>query len=427
MKTLLIEYDSGVSIDRLISYGISMKDLLKSLEDANNRISNSLKIDRNVLSLKDGKIRASGVAGIVKLSSNIELEIMPKFFANDNGLEWRTTLYLLSALSKHGSILINERIQASSSYSSSLYDVAGRMLAEEYLKNQRKIIRKYKKEIFFDYCVDGEINFDSLFEADPNGIGQSKVSFDKVNEYNATINQAMKVVIPYVSDARTRNVLQSAVEVFGKQKYKKGPKLNVPVRNREWENAYNLSYDITQGLGAAYKSGGYFAPGFIANTWQMWEWLITTAVIINSPNRKVISQYNVKWGKKNCDGKEYMVNIFPDVAVYEKKDRNLPLFLVDAKYKLLKNDSTGEIERSDLYEAYAFCMSVNANKIFLAYPAQGEKVKEAGSVVKKSEYIINGISVYAILVTFGIISEKGGIFMFSQNLISGIENIINNK
>ena len=424
MKTLLVEYETGVSVDHLVSYGIKMVDLLKSLEAANNRISNSLKINRNVLSINNGKVRASGVAGIVKLDQNIELEIMPKFFSNDNGLEWRTTLYLLSALSKHGNIMINERIRANSSYTDSLYDMAGRMLAEEYIANKRKPIRKYHKERFADYSIDGEIDFDSFFEIDSNGYRQSRVCFDKVNIYNATIKAAMQAVIPYISDMRAKNILLSAIGEFGNQSFINLPKQKIPARNIEWEKAYDLAYDIMQGLGSSFEDGKFYAPGFIANTWQMWEWLVTIAVLSGTKNKKVVSQQCVKWGNKNSNGKEFVVNVFPDVTVYDVKDLTKPKYLVDAKYKLLENEKTGEIERNDLYEAFAFCKSLHTNNIFLAYPIQGEKGVQAGTITEKSLYRVSDINVYVVVVSFGIISERGGIYTFSKNFVEGIENIL---
>ena len=424
MRTLLVEYDAGVSVEHLISYGLKMADLLKSVDSANKRISNSLKINRNVLSINNGKVKASGVAGVVKLNQEVELEIMPKFFSDDSGVEWRITLYLLSALSKHGSILVNERIKANSSYTDSLYDMAGRMLAEEYLANKRKPLRKYRKEIYTDYSIDGELDMDSYFEKNTNGYIQSRVHFDTVNNYNATIKKAMQIVIPYVSDLRAKNILLSAVGELGRQKYLKGPKKKLPSRNREWEQAYNLSYDIVQGLGASFEDGRFYAPGFIANTWQMWEWLVTTAIMLGTNNKKVISQKCTRWGTKKSKGKEFMVNVFPDIAVYDKSNLVVPEYLVDAKYKLIENEPTGEIERSDLYEAFAFCNSLDTNIIFLVYPMQGAREIPSGTVIEKSLYKVSNINVYVVMVSFGAISERGGIFSFSKNIVEGIENIL---
>lgn len=424
MKTLLVEYDAGVSVEHLLSYGLKMTDLLKAVEAANKRVSNSLKIERNVLSISNGKVKASGVAGIIKLNSDIELEIMPKFIVRESAAEWRATLYLLSALSKHGNIMISERIKANASHTDSLYDMAGRMLAEEYLANRRKPVRKYRKEKYTGFVIDGDIDFDSYFEINPNGYKQSRVRFDKVNIFNATIVRAMQIVLPYVSDIKAKNILSTAVGELGNQNFFNLPKQKVPTRNKEWENAYNLSYDIVQGLGASYEVGKFYAPGFVANTWQMWEWLITTAATIGTKDKKVISQKCSRWGTKKSKDKEFAVNVFPDVAVYDKNSMVAPEYLVDAKYKLLVNEATGEIERSDLYEAYAFCKSLQTNTIFLAYPIQAEDGITLGTIMGKTLYEVSDIKVYVVMVAFGNIRERGGIYTFSKCFVEGIEGII---
>lgn len=425
MKTLLVEYDSGVSLEHLMTYGVKMTELIKSIDAANSRISANLNIKRNVLSIADGNIKAQGVAGVIRLSSDIELEIMPKFLSENSGTEWRTTLYLLSALSRNGKVLIDERIKSSSSYADFLYDMAGRMLAEEYEKNKRKPIREYHKAYFFDYSIEGEIDFESYLEKNLNGIGQSVVKFDKKNIYNATICAAMKQVLPYVSDLKTRNILKNAINSFGIQNYRFGIKSRIPARNNEWERIYSLSYDIMQGLGSTFAEGNFYAPGFIANTWQMWEWLITVAITIGEKGKRVIPQNSVQWGEKIYLGKRTSVNVYPDVTVFDKT--NCPEYLIDAKYKLLENDKTGEISRADLYEAYAFCDGLGAGHIFLAYPMDAEGKIPSGSVIEKSVYKIGEIVVHVILVVFGPINEKGGIYNFSDKLVSGVHAILNLK
>ena len=91
--------------------------------------------------------------------------------------------------------MANERILSSTSYISSLYDIAGRILAQEFQKNRRKPIRKYRKERFCDFAIDGDIDFASMLDRNDDGIRQSRIRFDIYNEYNAVISKAMKAVI----------------------------------------------------------------------------------------------------------------------------------------------------------------------------------------------------------------------------------------
>ena len=422
MKYRLSEY--GVGIDFLHEDGtvIGYERLETAVSRANARIRSALGISRDALQLRNGVLRAAGVAGSLKLTNDIEIDVVPKFISEKDS-NWKATLYMLSTLSKYGNVLSDDRIQANSSYMESLYDICGRILAQEYIKNSRRPIRKYRKENFSDYTIDGDINFEVVFERSPDGTEQSRVLFDRLNTYNSTIVQAMKVVSPYVTDNKARNVLSNAISNMGacNSTLISKTRLNVPSRNREWLLAYNLAFDVMQGLGVSFDMGEKYAPGFIINTWQLWEWLITTGLRIGLGGKNVIPQRNVKWGIKSVNARKYEVNVYPDVTVMPEEKPN---YLVDAKYKILSNVFTGEIDRGDLYEAYAFCRASNVKRIFLAYPASSNNGSPAGNVNPVSTYNIEDVEITCIMVSFGSIDDRGGLYMFGQNISNGINALI---
>lgn len=422
MKISVVEYSAGIQLDLLFHPPAELDEIYYGIQKANKRIADNLKIKKDVLQLTDGRLRALGVSGVIQLSKNVELEVIPKFIAEHNEVDWKSTLYMLSTLSKHGSILTAERITASSSYLNSLYEIAGRILAQEYLKCRRKPVRQYRKEQYWDYAIDGEMELSMIFEHQPDGIEQSRIRFDRLNAYNATIREAMKVVQPFTTDSQVKNILSTAVSELGKQGSPSRKKLSIPARNKEWETAYDLSFDIINGLGTSYDAGRFVAPGFIVDTWQLWEWLITTGIKLGNSKYNVFPQNKVCWGNKHTSNGRYSVNVFPDIEVVSKENKT-PLYLIDAKYKLLKNKTTNEIEREDLYEAFAFCNATNTNKIVLVYPAD-ESSDIPGDVKKSATYYINGVSVYVVQVSFGSIKDKGGIYTFATNLSEGIEAII---
>ncbi len=423
MKMTMVEYSAGIQLDSIFHHPPALDEIYSGVQKANQRISAHLKINRDTLQLSDGRIRALGIAGVIQLTQNVEIEIIPKFLGSDTDIDWKATLYLLSTLSKHGSILTAERITASTSYLNSLYDIAGRILAQEYLKCRRKPIRQYRKEPFWDYAIDGEMELSAIFGRHPDGIEQSRIRFDRVNAYNATIREAMKIVQPFTTDSQVKNILSRAVFELGSQGLPSKQRLSIPVRNKEWQPAYDLSFDIVQGLGSSYDAGRFVAPGFVVDTWQLWEWLITTGIRIGHPEHTVLSQKSVCWGDKETSTGKHSVNVFPDVEVLSKDSHLAPLYLMDAKYKLIKNTATGEIERDDLYEAFAFCSATGTNKIVLAYPADAPS-DVPGSVKKCSAYHVKNATVYVVQVSFGSIKGKGGLFTFSSNLRSGIETIL---
>lgn len=423
MKISVIEYSPGIRLAEMFTSS-EIADIQAGIEQANKRIAHQLQSKRdNTLKISDGYLRALGVAGVIQLTNKVELEVIPKFLHSQRKNDWKAPLYLLATLSKHGSILTTERITASSSYLNSLYEIAGRILSQEYQKCKRKPIRQYRKEKFRDYAIDGEIELSKVFERHPDGIEQSRIRFDRMNPYNATIQEAMRVVQPFTTDLQVKNVLSRAISEFGNQGYPSSNKLVVPARNKEWEQIYDLSYDIIHGLGTSYDAGRFVAPGFVVDTWQLWEWLITTGVKIGNQNRVVLAQNNTKWGFKETNTTRYTINVFPDIEVREKNSTYTPLYLVDAKYKLLANPATGEVSRSDLYEAFAFCKATSTHEIVLVYP-DDKSTELPGTVRKCSTYYVHDIMVHVAQASFGSIREKGGILDFSENLSRGIDSLL---
>ena len=423
MKITIVEYSAGVQLDSIFHHPADLDEIYSGVQKANKRISANLKINRNTLQISDGKFRALGIAGVIQLTKNVEIEIIPKFLGCDTDIDWKVPLYLLSTLSKHGSLLTSERITASTSYLNSLHEIAGRILAQEYLKCRRKPVRQYRKERFWDYAIDGEMELSVIFERHPDGIEQSRIRFDRLNAYNATIREAMKIVQPFITDAQVKNILSTAVSELGRQGLPSKQKLSIPARNKEWQPAYDLSFDIVRGLGSSYNEGKFVAPGFVVDTWQLWEWLITTGIRIGNTGYTVLPQNSVSWGCKETSSEKYTVNVFPDIEVVSKDSQLTPLYLIDAKYKLVKNTSTGEIERDDLYEAFAFCSATDTNEIVLVYPADNPS-DIPGHVKKCSTYYVKDVMVHVVQVSFGSIRERGGILTFATNLFSGIKTIL---
>lgn len=233
----------------------------------------------------------------------------------------------------------------------------------------------------------------------------------------------MKVVQPFTTASQVKNILSTAVSEFGHQGLPSKQRLSIPARNKEWQPAYDLSFDIVKGLGSSYDAERFVAPGFVVDTWQLWEWLVTTGMRIGNTKHTILPQNSVRWGYKEAYSGKYSVNVFPDIEVVTKDSQLTPLYLLDAKYKLVKNATTGEVERDDLYEAFAFCSATDTNEIVLVYPAD-DPANIPGHVKKCSTYYVKDVMIHVVQVAFGSIKEKGGIYAFSANLCSGIEAVL---
>ncbi len=416
MKLSLVEYDNGILLS---------DDIRPLIDRANRVIQQVLRVKRNVLVISDGKLRALGIAGTIRLSKELELEIIPKMLDDQGEGDWKESLFLLAALSKYGSIITSEHIHSSTAYKDSLYDIAGRVLAREYSLQRRKPIRQYRRERFCDYSIDGDIDFERVFEKNPDGIPQDRVSFDNVNPYNSTIQTAMRIVLPYVKEPSIQQILSRAVTELGHQPAASSHRLKVPARNREWAEMYNLAFDIVMGMGSSLETGEIMSPSFIVDTWRIWEWLITVAFQVGLGNRlRVIPQAAIPWGEKKTNGKRSRINVFPDISIYSFADQTSPVFIVDAKYKVFSEKGSPEIDRDDLYEAFAFCHATGAKRLFLAYPAVADCETVSGSVTQIANYEIADVSISAILVAFGSITKQGDITAFCRKLSAEICGII---
>lgn len=424
MKLSLVEYGRGIDLDNLFIQSVSLENVKSLLERANSIIKRALGIKRDTLVISNGNLRALGVAGVMRLSKDIELEIIPKMLKDDDSSDWKESLFLLAALSKYGNIITSEHIHSNTAYIDSLYDIAGRILAREYSKNQRKPIRQYRRSRFYDYSIDGVIDFETVFEKNPDGIPQIKVSFDKINPYNSTIQSAMRIVLPYIKDTSTRQIIIRAIQELSKQVVAPKNRLSVPPRNKEWTEIYNLSFDIVSGMGSSLENGEIMSPSFIVDTWRIWEWLITIAMKIGlGSDFAVVPQATTAWGIKRVNEKTYKVNVFPDVAIFSRDDMLEPFFLVDAKYKVLPDEGSFDIDRLDLYEAFAFCHATGVKRLFLVYPAVVGEEHETGSVSLMSDYEIGSITISVIKVAFGSITKQGDIMSFCKKMATELLDV----
>ena len=427
MRFTLVEYGEGIDADCFLhEEGVTLSGLNRLIEKANLIIQKALGINRTPLVLSDGNLRALGIAGSIKLSKTIELEIMPKMLEDVKDSDWKESLFLLAALSKYGNTISTNHIHSATAYKDSLYDIAGRILSREYFSNRRKPIRQYRKDHFVDFAIDGEIDFNTVFEKNPDGINQERVSFDTINPFNGTIHEAMKIVLPYVKDDAIRYSLVSAIQELNKNGVFSKKRLTIPPRNKEWANIYNLSFDIVSGMGSTLDNGEILSPSFIVDTWRIWEWLITIAMKIGLGSKyQTIPQDATTWGFKRVRDKVYKVNVFPDVAIYEKGNSDKPAFLVDAKYKVISERSNGEVDRADIYEAFAFCNALGVKRLFLAYPTIITCDQQTGSISLISNYEINDITISVIKVAFGSITKQGDITAFCKKMAADILSVLN--
>lgn len=396
MKYSLIEYSSGLNIDTLLKdSSFSYEKISYDIMLLNDQLRREFHSTTDKLIIHNNKIRALGIAGILKLNQNIEIEIIPKFLTKEfsEKKNWKDTLFLLSTLSKYGRLINSNIVDSGVSSRSNLYELAAFLMAQEFLKNKRNIIRKYQKRSFYSYDIDGDIDFESIFEKNTDGIKQTQISFDKNNYINNVISNAMLIMQKKIVDKNTKAILNEAINTFGISPISNLPKVRFSNRNRKWEKLFSLSYDILRGLGLTYNGISTIGEGFVVNTWQLWQWLLTEGFSIGfSANYITLSEKQYKLGERfSTKGIKDDINVYPDINIISRKDTQLSI-LIDAKYKILNTRFQDDISRSDLYEALAFCMAAQKDQLCLLYPIfEDSSINENIYMYKK--YKLNDIQI----------------------------------
>lgn len=411
MRLSVVEYGPGLPLSRLTSEGHSIEQILEATDRLNKKISDILKSSDTFVAIKENCLFASKIAGVMELEPGIDLEIIPKFLENDRTSDWKSTVYFLSLISKYGFLLDNSYISSGSLLQTAFYDISGRILAEEYTNHSRKPIRIYEKVNFKSFTIDGELIFESYLDHDPDGFGQNLNKLSIHNEYNDTIVEAMRKVVPYVLDARAKRILSKAIESYGNCPISKRPKKGIPNNNKDWSDAYYLSCDILNGFANALESGKYHSPSFVVSTWQIWEWLITTG-LKTSFHYSVKSQESIRWGSKITKESEQTITVNPDVTIYPEITSMNPVLIVDAKYKKYSS----EVSRQDLYEVMAFCQCTHCRVAFLLYPDYSSPTNPAGTLSLQSHYLIGDNNIFAMTVCLGKIFSKEEFHLFGLNL-----------
>lgn len=127
----------------------------------------------------------------------------------------------------------------------------------------------------------------------------------------------------------------------------------------------------------------------------------------------------VRLGRQDQDGKKKRI---------ENKSRHHDLhpngesvlFLADAKYK----NAGADVDRSDLYEAYAFCKCSGSKSIVLVYPRQSSHEDE-DPVALESITVVDGIRIYQISTIFESLTTQTSLVKFGNDLFDGVLNIVN--
>ncbi|PJN22388.1 hypothetical protein [Kitasatospora sp. CB02891] len=361
-----------------------------------------------------GSVRIEGVAGLLRLSPHLELEIVPKFLdGTDSG--WRQDFFRAALLSKTGKLLPREHLRADFAALGDLTTLVGRTLAYLYWESHRRPLREYRSRNVHDYAVVGDLDPVGIVLPEADGFRQNQLVFDHVNSWNEVISSAAGILLPEVRDSETLHQLLRVRQALAPQRVVTSAQhRRLPNRYQHWQALYDLSVEVLNGFGVGYDERHLRAPGYVMVMWSTWQHLCELALRTGMAPQEVHASPVFPLGMRNSKP----LTVTPDAAV---GPRNAPTILVDAKYRTRLN-GRASVENSDVYESLAFLRATGAKQIFLLYPrpASTGTPEQPGTTKVFQTITVGEDRIDALLVECRGIGGTGGFEKFSHNLASGI-------
>lgn len=420
------EYGQGVDLSSQIAVHTrnNRNGADRILQEAGQRIANNLKLGYNPIEIEGINTRVKDISGIIQLGPAIELEIVPKFLNASKGGKWREDFFFLATLSRYGRLLNHDKISTSSGESKNVSTLIARSYSNMYQENRRRPLRKYQRVRTVDFAVDGDVDPIEIAMPSAEGYEQENLKFTKVNNWNSILQAAAFKLLGEVSDPKVASNLTRLIEDYAGQ-----PKPNlsrikqIPSRQRIWKPVFDLAVDILKDLSLQYEPGSANSPGFLINSWQTWENLLSLSIKIGFKNSAVNSQKPFNLGTRHrVSAPAIPVKVFPDCFIHA--NGILPDIIIDAKYKGNIDRGSLRISESDLYESLAFSKATNCNNIVLAYPAhQDTATASLGSCSLFERIEIGPLTIFGLQVNVNSISQKNGLQIFSNELAKNITDM----
>ncbi|MFE0315336.1 5-methylcytosine restriction system specificity protein McrC [Streptomyces albogriseolus] len=361
-----------------------------------------------------GTVRFEGMAGLLRLSSQMELEIVPKFL-NGEDISWRQDFFRVALLSRTGKLLPREHLRADIAGRGDLTTLVGRTFAHLYWENNRRPIREYRSQAVHDYGVVGDLDPVGIVLPEAQGFRQTRLAFDHVNHWNEVISSAAGALVPEVSDGETRQQLLRVHQALAPQRVVRAAHhRRLPNRHHRWQALYDLSIEILNGFGVSYEEKHLHVPGYVMVMWSTWQHLCELALRIGLAWQELHPSVSYPLGTRNSRP----LKVTPDIVVGPKQT---PLVLVDAKYRT-RLDRKESVSNDDIYESLAFMRAASTDRMILLYPrpaSDGEPM-EVGMTKNFQTIILGEQRIEALLVECRGISASQGFETFSHNLAAGV-------
>lgn len=356
---------------------------------------------------------------MIRIGANIELEIAPKFLGVD-WKSWREDFFFASTLSRHGRLLPTERLGAEAGPPSDLATLIARAFVTMYWDNHRRPLRTYRRFEKYDMMIDGDVDPESIVLPTPDGFAQSSSAYDRRNILNGAIHAAARALISEVTDPHARQQLVRITEALSPQAAVPTPRhRRLPNRSRRWQPLHDLAIDILKGFSIMYGRGAMASPGYVVDTWRVWEDVVTTVVRLACGAQNVMAQKPYRLGTRAYSDETNGVIQRPASVTPDVSWRGDTALLIDAKYKGRVGDVRNRISESDLYEALAFATAAKQTRVLLLYPhtPKNDSVPLTGTTTIFETIAVGDVRVIGAEIEVRGISRRGGL----RSLVRGVQ------
>ena len=392
--------------------GLEQHIVESTLADVSNRYMRELRLRSQPFMVADGGVAVMGIAGVISVGRDVELEVVPKCFDGSSD-GWRDDFLVMAATTRLGRLLWRDRVSASVSEGGS--DVLTLMAAaflEEFERLFRIPIREYRRRAWTSIDLDGEMDYGEAWSVGPDGFRQGGLSLSTDNRYMAVICAAANYLGRSTQDRGVGSRLTRLASWFRatEDPHRAG---RVPGRFASWQYLYDLAVAVGEGYGLRLGGDGNLrAPGFVLNTVQGWEDLLGLGFRSQGGTLAVRTQRRLTLGTRGQDGEPVVVR--PDFVLEPPSLGRA--FVVDAKYKNVEGD--GRILAADLYEALACLDALGGTVAVLAYPGGDLSASgvEAGHVEVFDEVFLEARRVVGVRVSTDGIGKAGGFVRFGRRL-----------
>lgn len=411
------------------SAGISKEAASSLLMSGASRLATVMGFSAPPIQIHESGIRAVDIAGMLRLGPGIELEVVPKFLGTDvSAPRWREDFFFLAELSKHGRLLASDRLSAAGGAPRDLVSLVARSMVSMYKENQRRPLRTYRRAREESFSIEGDPDPLDIAFPEPEGFQQDVLRYDRQNQFNGLALAAFNELFPEVSDPQVLAQLQRVKSDLSPQTpHSQSLRRRVPSRSRNWQPLIDLCSDVVSGLGVSYKPGSVVAPGYVVDTWRVWEDFLTLATRIGFGNSFVQAQERTKLGSRKdikSGWRIRSISVAPDISVTHPVTGES--FLIDAKYKGHFEKGPLRISESDLYESMAFMAATGSNLTILVYPQiPTELPSNLGSIQKFEEIEVDGGKVLGVQVEVRGISKRNGLKNFAKEFCAQIAELSN--